>query len=108
MFWTWCSAPSKSKKRADEEKNAEIKKLQEKLKQLEITHHKEMRELRNEHRHNLAKKDRERHKSCEVRNATIERMKDKNRVLHTRLIKAEKEVALLEKIKEMISENDLG
>jgi hypothetical protein len=109
VFWAWCNSPSKTKKQVkqkEEGRNAEIKKLQEKIKELEIAHNKEMRELRNQHRRALANKDRERHKSCESRNETIERLKEKNKFLHTRLIVAEKKVILLEKIKEIVDEID--
>lgn len=105
IFWGWCNTTTIQKKQVEQE-SAEIQQLNQKIKELHNFHHKEMRALRNEHRRALANKDRERHKSCESRNETIERLKQKNNFLHTRLIVAEKKVVLLEKIREIVDEID--
>lgn len=98
VFWAWCNSPSKTKKQVkqkEEGRNAEIKKLQEKIKELEIAHNKEMRELRNQHRRALSQKDKDRHESCATRNETIKRLKAKCDFLHEKFVRAEEQLKTL-------------
>ena len=95
IFWAWCNRPSKSKKKETEEKIKIILELKHEMSNIQISHEKEMRELRNQHRRALATKDKERHASCATRNETIKRLKKKNDFLHEQIMSAEERLKTL-------------